>query len=198
MWAGPLRQIAACEIWRDGPAFAKPAEVKLTGAPAQVYPTAAAFDQEARACGMVDASWVMVCDPVRFDAEFRCFVRRDGDGRQQVVACSAYLVGGVTWDAWASASDAPDAAEATAFASAVLASGVPGPSGWVLDVGLVSGEWAVVEANAAWSSSPYHCDPRGVVAAVLASQDGSAGDRWRWRSDPAVTSRALPLPVRTC
>ena len=196
VWAGPLARMGACDIWSDGAAFAKPAEVKLARAPAIVYPTAAVFADAARASGMTDESWVVVSDPVQFDAEFRCFVRRDGEGRHRVVASSPYLVNGTTWDSWESLVDAPDAGEAAAFADSLLASGVAGPRGWVLDVGLISGEWAVVEANAAWSSNPYHCDVQGVVASVLASQAGGDGGFWRWRSDPAVTSRALPLPVR--
>lgn len=68
----------------------------------------------------------------------------------------------------------------------------------MLDVGLLrDGSWAVVEANTSWSSNPYHADPTGVVASVLAAQGPESDPRWAWRSDPAIDRFARPLPVRS-
>ncbi|MEW1587723.1 ATP-grasp domain-containing protein [Micromonospora vinacea] len=41
------------------------------------------------------------------------------------------------------------------------------PSAVVVDVGLVDGRWAVVEANAAWASGAYVADPDLVLDVVL-------------------------------
>lgn len=41
---------------------------------------------------------------------------------------------------------------------------VPAPLGVVLDVGVIEGRgWAVVEANAAWGSGIYGCDPAAIL-----------------------------------
>jgi hypothetical protein len=37
----------------------------------------------------------------------------------------------------------------------------------VVDVGLTAGGWAVVEANAAWASGGYACDPDAVLDVVI-------------------------------
>ncbi|MFB7264339.1 ATP-grasp domain-containing protein, partial [Streptomyces nojiriensis] len=45
---------------------------------------------------------------------------------------------------------------------------VPRPSTAVVDVGLPDGGgWAVIEANPAWSSGGYACDPERVLDVVL-------------------------------
>ena len=195
VWCGPAGDLAGCHLWDTGPAFAKPAEIKLSALPAQLYPDPDAFLTAARAAGLYPSSWVIVSEPIDLVAEYRCFVA-PRDGRPVVVAASAYLVDDVTWDAWEPA-DAPDATAAAAFAQTVV-DAVEGPDGWVLDVGrTAAGRWVVIEANAAWSSSPYHADPRGVVAAILASQTPPVPPRWRWRSDPVFDERATPLRIRT-
>jgi hypothetical protein len=55
------------------------------------------------------------------------------------------------------------------------------PSAVVLDVGVIRGEgWAVVEANAAWGSGIYGCDPDqvlGVVQRACVSSGGSVSTR---------------------
>lgn len=195
VWCGPAGALSRCRLWDDGPAFAKPAEVKVAALPAQMYPTSDAFMDALRAARLHPTSWVVVSDPLELVAEYRCFVA-PRDGRASVVAASAYLFDGVTWDAWEPTS-APDPSEAVEFAQTVLAR-APGPDGWVLDVGRTSaGGWVVIEANAAWSSSPYHADAHGVVAAILASQTPPVPPRWRWRSDPVFDERAVPLRIRT-
>jgi hypothetical protein len=88
--------------------------------------------------------------------------------------------------------------EATGFAQHVLDTlGGDHPPGFVLDVAeLADGSWTVVEANASWSSAPYHADPAGVVASILASQPMGAEPgpgEWAWVPDPVLTARALPL-----
>jgi hypothetical protein len=70
------------------------------------------------------------------------------------------------------------------------------PPGYTLDVGTdAEGNWSVIEANAAWSSNPYHCEAAGVMTSVLAAQQ-PGHDRWRWQPDQVFLERARPLPLR--
>ena len=203
VWAGPLADVATSDLW-DAPlvsgvtVFAKPAEVKVDRLPARGYGTPTGFIGDAERAGLEPSSPVVLSGVVVFTEEYRCFIAPDpATGRPRVVAASAYLVDGRTWDSWEAPDLAPDPTEAVTFAQAV-ADETAGPPGYVLDVGrLVDGTWAVVEPNASWSSNPYHCDPTGVVASILAAQD-PAGDRsWAWRGDPTLARFARPLPVRS-
>ncbi|WP_156251020.1 ATP-grasp domain-containing protein [Pseudactinotalea terrae] len=177
---------AGAHVALDGPVHVKPAELKHSGLPAQVVTDTGAARAAVAAAGLDPGTVVQlskVIDPV---AEFRAFVRHG-----KVVTVSAYLVAGVTWDAWSS-QDAPEAGEAARFAADVAAS-VAGPDGYVLDVARTrQGAWVVLEANPAWSSNPYHCDPAAVVTTVLAAHQQGAH---RWRIDPWLQRTARPLPV---
>lgn len=202
VWAGSLSSVRCAPLWdtarRQGASvFGKAAEVKLNALPARPYTDPETFLDAASAAGLHPSSGVVLSELVEFVEEHRCFIAPGADGVPEVSAASAYLVGGVTWDFWERAADAPDPSGAVTFAARVAAS-TPGPEGYVLDVGrLADGSWSVVEANASWSSNPYHCDPAGVVNSVLAAQD-PAGDRtWAWRSDPCMGRFARPLPVRS-
>jgi hypothetical protein len=198
VWAGQFVDAARSPLWsRSGGVFAKAAEIKLNLLPAAVHTDAQGFVDQAQSAGLAPGSGVVLSEVTQFLSEFRCFVAPGPDGQPAVVASSAYLVGEVTWDFWESATDAPDSSEAAAFAQ-LVARATPGPAGYVIDVGrLADNSWAVVEPNASWSANPYHCDPAGVVASVLAAQDPAGGDnRWAWASDPAIDQYARPLPVR--
>ena len=197
VWAGQLRDVAACPLWAPSALlFGKPAEVKVNKLPADVYGTPAALVQGAKGSGLTDDSWMILSELVEFTAEYRCFIAPGPDGSPTVVAASVYLVGDTTWDAWETAAQAPDPSEAAGFAQ-MVADSTTGPAGYVVDVGrLTDGTWAVVEANASWSSNPYHCDPAGVVASILAAQDPGNDPVWAWRSDPYMDRFARPLPVR--
>jgi hypothetical protein len=195
LWSGPLAEVASSPLWRGPGVFAKVAEVKVNRLPAAVYAIADQFELDARAAGLALSSQVVLSELVAFVEEYRCFVAPDAGGEPTVVACSAYLIGDVTWDFWETADQAPDPGAAAAFAQKV-ARDVAGPAGYVIDVGrLADGSWAVVEPNASWSANPYHCEPAGVVASVLAAQDPAGDRRWAWTSDPAIDRYARPLPV---
>jgi hypothetical protein len=109
---------------------------------------------------------VLLAEPVRWEVEFRCFVLD-----RRVVTTSVYLRHGElaqsadgTW-----ADDRTGAARE--FAESVCSDPVVGlPPAVVVDVGLIEGRgWAVVEANAAWGSGIYGCDPSAVLASVQRS-----------------------------
>ena len=97
------------------------------------------------------------------ETEFRCFCL-DGD----VVTLSPYLRD----DELAKKSNFKmsdeESREATNFAQSVLR--LPDqktPRSIVIDVGRIKGSgWAVVEANAAWGSGIYGCDPDAVLDVV--------------------------------
>lgn len=105
---------------------------------------------------------VLVCEVVRFTAEFRLFVL-DGEVR----AASRYAVGGDL--AVAPLAACPERRDAAAFAREVCAATRDTlPSASVVDIGLADGRgWAVVEANAAWASGGYACDDDAVLDVVL-------------------------------
>ncbi len=139
------------------PAFVKPPTDKFF--PARIYPDGSrlpgpdAFD---------DALPVLVSDIVRFAREYRLFVL---DGA--VHDAGRYAIGPRLDPA--PLDQDPYAAEVLAFAADLLATADGSlPSAAVVDVGLSDeGGWAVVEANPAWASGGYACDPERVLDVVL-------------------------------
>lgn len=110
-----------------------------------------------------DATAVLVAEPVHFMCEYRCFCL---DGR--VVTTSPYLLRGehAAHDDYAAPPD--ELAEASAFASqAAAATRAITPRAIVIDVGVIEGRgWSVVEANGAWGTGIYGCDPNGVLDVI--------------------------------
>lgn len=106
---------------------------------------------------------VLVAEPVRWEAEYRCFCL---EGR--VKACSPYLRSGELAKQTDYAASSEELSAATEFAELVLASPeAVAPKAIVLDVGQIIGQgWAVVEANAAWGSGIYGCDPGAVLDVI--------------------------------
>ncbi|MEV6580810.1 ATP-grasp domain-containing protein [Streptomyces sp. NPDC051582] len=96
---------------------------------------------------------VLVSDVTRFAAEYRMYLL-DGS----VHTASRYAEDGRL-------SLGPVAAEAVAFAGRLPF--VTLPSAIVVDVGLADGRWSVIEANAAWASGTYACDPPRALDVVL-------------------------------
>lgn len=103
---------------------------------------------------------------------------------------SPYLIDGVVFhDEMVSPryADALHAAEKT-----VAALGDNQPVGYTLDMGLdeVSGKWIIIEANPAWSSGIYGCDPIEVIN-VLDVACNTDDDRWRWEPAEYLVQKAL-------
>ncbi|MCM1965150.1 MULTISPECIES: ATP-grasp domain-containing protein [unclassified Streptomyces] len=96
---------------------------------------------------------VLVSDVVRFTAEYRVFLL---DGT--VHTASRYAEDGRL-------SLGPASAGALAFAAGLPFSTLP--SAIVVDVGLAGGRWSVIEANAAWASGTYVCDPDRALDVAL-------------------------------
>lgn len=171
------------------PIFAKVAEAKIENLPASVWPSVQAFAHAARGAGVPDSSAVhLTTTLIDFRVEVRCFVAH---GR--VLTASTYLVDGHTegWgiDQWC--------LDAAGFAQQCIQTLDDQPDGWVIDVGLDQrGTWRVVEANPAFSSSPYDADPVGVLRTLDACSKATS---WRWIPDPWITAQVQkkrPLSYR--
>ena len=143
------------------PRFVKPADEKRFRA--AVYASAGELPGPEV---LEDELPVVTAEPVHWLDEYRCFVLEG-----QVVTASPYAWKGEREEA----GSAPfELEEARAFTAAVLTrAGAVFPPAVVLDVGRIDGRgWAVVEANPAWSSGLYACEP-GAVLRVLQRASGS-------------------------
>lgn len=135
------------------PQFIKPPNSKLF--PAKVYepnnPLLAEYPGDMA---------VLVSEPVEWEAEYRCFCR---DG--QVMTVSPYLRSGVLARETDYQATREELAAVTTYTNRVLSSVTEfTPQSEVIDVGQIRGRgWAVVEANAAWGSGIYGCDPDAVL-----------------------------------
>jgi hypothetical protein len=158
------------------PAFVKPPNDKSF--PARVYPDGSRLPGPD---AVDDGTPVLVSDIVAFAVEYRLFLL-DGEVRTG----SRYLTHGeldvVPLD------EDPRKAEVLAFAGRLESRQLP--SAVVVDIGLLSegSQWAVVEANAAWASGHYACDPSAALDVVLhaARPEGEFG--------PADRAFLRPLP----
>jgi hypothetical protein len=140
------------------PAFIKPADDKCF--PAAVYPDGSRLPGDAVLPG---ETVVLIAEPVRWEVEFRCFVRE-----REVVTLSPYLRNGELVRTPDGRWEDSRTELARAFAARVVSDrAVASPAAVVVDVGLIVGRgWAVVEANAAWGSGIYGCDPIAVLNVV--------------------------------
>jgi hypothetical protein len=152
------------------PTFVKPAQDKCF--PARVYESGQELPGKDVLPGTTP---VLTAGPVDWQVEFRCF-SLDGE----VVTLSPYWRDGRLAQAedgsWGATEN--ELLGAREFATAVLRDPRASlPQAIVLDVGIIRGEgWAVVEANAAWGSGIYGCDPDQVLR-VIRRACGTAGSR---------------------
>ncbi len=151
-----------------GPTFFKPADDKCF--PARVY--AGGHELPGTAAGLADETPILAAEPVRWGLEVRNFVFE-----RSVQTASPYSDDGIFVDI--PPGDGPERvpAEATAFLDRFLADeSVALPPAVVVDVGFLSGHgWAVVEANAAWGSGIYGCEPERVLPVLARACRPSGG-----------------------
>ena len=102
-------------------------------------------------------------EPVQWKVDFRCFCLD-----RKVQTLSPYLRSGIHAKLSDYDTSRAELQAATKFAEAVLAAtDSMTPRAVVLDVGQIVGRgWAVVEANAAWGSGIYGCDPEVVLDVI--------------------------------
>lgn len=142
----------------EKPTFIKPAGDKAF--PGQVYASGQALLDTVP--DLSRSITVLTAEPVSWQAEFRCFVLN-----RSIQTVSMYLRdGNITRSADGLWERAPDLeAGAHAFAQSVVGdSSIRVPPACVLDVGIIEGRgWAVLEANPAWASGIYGCDPLRIL-----------------------------------
>lgn len=142
----------------DKPAFVKPVDDKcfLAG----VFSSGAKLPREDVLPGTTP---VLIAEPVKWEIEFRCFVVE-----REVLTLSPYLRYGELAQSPEGHWEDDRTNEARAFAQGVLSDGsVMLPPAVVMDVGIIEGRgWAVIEANAAWGSGIYGCDPAAVLRVI--------------------------------
>lgn len=137
------------------PAFVKPLAPKVFRA--AVYASADGLREEC--AGLPDETPVLVSEVVDFRAEARAWVLDGG-----VAACAVY-------------EGAAPADEAAAFvADFVRDHAALLPRTLVVDAGrLPGGEWALVEANAAWGAGLNGCDARAAAACIAHATEPAGG-----------------------
>lgn len=138
------------------PAFIKPAEDKCF--PARVYTDPDAIPDRAL---LPLQTPILISEPVNWQLEFRCFVLE-----HNVVTISIYAKDGeFIQDQGVFHSEL---SEALGFANQIMNNAsIEFPPSGVLDVGYIEGRgWAVVEANPAWGSGIYGCDPHQVLKTI--------------------------------
>jgi hypothetical protein len=138
------------------PAFVKPPNDKSFAA--QVYECGALLPSE-----FDDDMAVLTANPVRWRAEYRCFCL---DGK--VKTASPYVRSGVHAQHTDYKATREELESATDFAEQALAETKWfTPRAVVLDVGQIADKgWAVVEANGAWGSGIYGCNPDAVLDVI--------------------------------
>lgn len=140
----------------DGPIFVKPPNDKSFAA--QVYDSGGSLPLE-----FDNDMPVLVADPVKWLSEYRCFCLNG-----KVETLSPYFRSGTLAKQTNYEATGSELEEAKQFAERVLASMQKfTPRAVVIDVGqIVDRGWAVVEANAAWGSGIYGCDPSHVLDVI--------------------------------
>lgn len=170
-------------------------EIKSDGLPAQSRAAQEAWHDLFENIDTDPDTLVQLSEMMEFRFEARFFVAHG-----EVTAWSTYAVNGEFWDSMdyeeAVCSLCPqDMSEARELAGHV-AQDVPAPPGYCIDVGVATdGRPALIEANAAWSSSPYDADPVGVLEAIKASHDFT-GEHAEWRFDTEQYGVVPPLRLR--
>ncbi|MDQ2731452.1 MAG: ATP-grasp domain-containing protein [Armatimonadota bacterium] len=164
-----------------GPAFIKPAEDKHF--PAGVYDNGSSLPRDE---SLSDSLPVLVAEPVTWEVEYRCFVLK-----REVVTLSPYwrhgrLVEDEGDDPWRSATS--ERTSLLEWARTLLDDpAVALPPAVVIDIGFIEGRgWAVVEANPAWASGLYGCDPARVLPVVQRAcvpLSGLTEEERRWVGD---------------
>lgn len=110
-----------------------------------------------------DDTTVLIAEPVTWLSEFRCFCHNG-----KVNTISPYLREGELAKHSGFQADPTELRQATEFAEQVLAvTRSTTPDAIVIDVGQIKNRgWAVVEANGAWGSGIYGCDPSEVLDVI--------------------------------
>ena len=138
------------------PIFVKPPNDKSFAA--QVYESGSKIQLD-----FDDDMHVLIAETVTWVTEYRCFCLNE-----KVVTLSPYLRSGAHAKHTNYVATESELQEASKFAEGVLDVAQEfTPKAVVIDVGQIADKgWAVVEANAAWGSGIYGCDPNLVLDVI--------------------------------
>ncbi len=152
VWLTTLGEVPCARL----PLFLKPPNEKSF--PAKVYNSVEALIADYGA-----ETAVLAATPVRWEVEFRAFCL---DGQMRTM--SPYLRNDELSKLDGYSASEEELEEARDLVERVLHDpAIDTPRAVVVDVGKIAGEgWAVVEANAAWGSGIYGCDPDEVLSVV--------------------------------
>lgn len=174
--------LRAARQYPTAPFFVKPADDKSF--PARVYASPAELPGDD---ALPPETPVLISEPVHWSLEIRCFVLD-----RRLCALSPYLRHGElarSPDGEWPISDSERQEALGTIAAMLDDDAVPLPPAVVIDIGIIDGHgWALIEANAAWGSGIYGCDPAAVLPVLRrATIPGSAitADDSRWLR-PAV------------
>jgi hypothetical protein len=175
-----------------GQLWVKPSEAKISTIPAGLY----SYDklkqlfEEGEFSLAISLQWTH--DVLDINYEHRFFVAEG-----QITTGSPYLVDGRGYSLDIDTSHMQAAQE---FAEYVLLSDPTNmPSAFTLDVGLdvATNKWLVIEANRAWSSGLYGCDPTAASDVIEYSCSAAIADKWQWKPDSHLTKLVKELEPLT-
>ena len=164
--------------------YAKPAEAKVRGLVSAKYTKQQI--EEIYVAEKVPDETILQWSPDILDInhEHRFFI-----ANQSIMAGSPYLVDTVVYT---EGMTSPFSDAAKSFAMDVLQKiGDNQPPAYTLDVGRneQTGEWLIIEANPAWSSGLYGCNPAGVIE-TLDVACHTTDERWLWKPSQYLVNNA--------
>ena len=194
IWIGTVEEVLK-HGWKHL-AYVKPAEVKISGAPAQ-WIEIDYFIEELLALKVPKETKIQITpEYLDINSEYRCFVNQG-----QITTSATYLNEGSAFGGEEFKRNLKIEESAKKFALEVVKiMGEDQPTSYTLDIGMLSnGELFVVEGNPVWASNPYDCDKIEVIKAVI---EGSATGKnqknhgkFQWALDPYLEHYALSKPL---
>lgn len=194
VWVGTARK--ALELGISYPAYCKPAEVKISAAPAQ-WIEVDYFVNNLLQLGVPEETKVQVTSTfLDIKYEYRCFVNQGS-----VVAVATYLTPEGIFGQDSFTRNVAGEERAQEFAQEVTSvMGADQPCAYTLDIAeLATGELIVMEANPVWASNPYDCDKLEAVKSVITGSRTQGGakthGKFQWELDPYLTWYAQRRPL---
>lgn len=176
------------EIPEGATLFAKPAEAKIDAMIAGKY-TAAEVRLICEKEAVPENTQFQWTDSLlSINHEHRFYVRNG-----EIRTGSPYLIDGIVYHDEILSPFYDEALKAAKETAKAL--GDNQPVAYTLDMGRdeKTGKWIIIEANPAWSSGIYGCDPVEVIN-VLDVACNTDDDRWRWKPADYLVQKALEAP----
>lgn len=172
------------EMPGDAILYAKPAEAKIQGFVSAKYTKKQIADIYAAEKVPSETILQWSIDILDINHEHRFFVANG-----EIMAGSPYFVDSIVYK---EGMTSPFSESAKGFALEVIKElGDNQPPAYTLDVGRneQTGDWLIIEANPAWSSGIYGCDPSGVID-TLDIACHTTDERWLWKPSKHLVNNA--------